>query len=153
MNKATSLFGGVRCSNGTDSCVIINGGYFDGGYYDPNGDLDKFVETDAAGQGKSSDKNVYRQAIKDNISAVLNLSSNSLKIYGGTFVGANPAWGDEGCALPITPEYLRPWSYYQGTYLDGQVVYDDKIVIPDGYTITEGTTEDGRPTYTVNYNK
>ncbi len=145
------LFGGVKNS----SCnVVINGGYFDGGYYDPNGDLSKFTETHADGQGKPSDRNEYRKALKENVGAVFNFSGyGSFKIYGGTFVGANPAWGDEGCALPITPDYLRPWSYYQGTFLDGQQVYDDKVAIPDGYTITEGVLADGRPTYTVEYSK
>ena len=55
--------------------------------------------------------------------------------------------------MPITPDYLRPWSYYQGMFLEGQQMHDDKIEIPEGYTITEGQTEDGRPTYTVNYSK
>ena len=55
-----------------------------------------------------------RVELKDNVSALLNHSGyGSFKIYGGTFVGANPAWGDEGCMLPTTPNYLRPWSYYQ----------------------------------------
>jgi hypothetical protein len=36
-------------------------------------------------------------------------------------------------------------------FLEGQQVYDDKIEIPSSYSITEGTSDDGRPTYTVNY--
>ncbi|MBP3372134.1 MAG: hypothetical protein J6L88_06345 [Clostridia bacterium] len=55
--------------------------------------------------------------------------------------------------MPITPDYLRPWSYYQGCFLEGQDLHDDKIVVPDGYTITESTHTDGRPVYTVNYSK
>ena len=94
-----------------------------------------------------------RVALKDNVSALLNHSGyGSFKIYGGTFVGANPAWGDEGCMLPTTPNYLRPWSYYQGALLDGQEFNENGIVLPVGYAITKGTHEDGRPTYTVTYN-
>ena len=104
-------------------------------------------------RGNSGDKNKVRVALKDNVQLLLNKASNKFKIYGGTFVGANPAWGDEGCALPKTPQYLRPWSYEQGLFLDGQGKYDDGIVLPAGYEITKGTHEDGRPTYTVTYNK
>ena len=84
---------------------------------------------------------------------MFNRSNNYFHIYGGTFVGANPAWGDEGCALPKTPQYLRPWSNEQGQFLVGQGRYDDRIELPEGYEITKGTHEDGRPTYTVTYNK
>ncbi|MBE5793265.1 MAG: hypothetical protein E7323_01095 [Clostridiales bacterium] len=134
--------------------VIIEDGYFDGGFYDSNADK-PFTETEAdkANRGKPADKNAYRMAVKYNVAKLLNTSSNTMIVYGGTFVGANPAYGDEGCALPITPDYLRPWSYYQGTFLEGQQVYDDKLDIPAGYTITEGTASDGRPTYTVTYTK
>ena len=76
-----------------------------------------------------------------------------VRINGGTFVGANPAWGDEGCMLPTSPNYLRPWSYYQGELLDGQTFNENKIVLPDGYTIAKNKTEDGIPTYTVSYSK
>jgi hypothetical protein len=55
--------------------------------------------------------------------------------------------------LPTTPNYLRPWSYYQGAFLDGQTFNENGIVLPDGYTITVGATEDDRPTYTVKYSK
>ena len=152
------MFMGVKS---VGSSVVIKDGYFDGGYYDANADLKNFTETDQdiANRGKSADKNTVRTAIKNNTSLLLNLSWSSatgtqdFRIYGGTFVGANPAWGDEGCAMPITPDYLRPWSYYQGTFLDGQKMCDDKIELPDGYSITEGKTADGRPTYTVNYSK
>ena len=84
---------------------------------------------------------------------MFNRSNNYFHIYGGTFVGANPAWGDEGCMLPTTPQYLRPWSYYQGALLDGQEFNADGIVLPEGYTITHSKHEDGRPIYTVTYNK
>ena len=150
-----TLFMGVKTPGAS---IVIKDGYFDGGYYDKNAEA-AFVETDAdiANRGKAADKNAYRMAIKNNVSLLINLSWSSaagtqdFRIYGGTFVGANPAWGDEGCAMPITPDYLRPWSYYQGMFLEGQTMYDNKIEIPAGYTITEGTSEDGRPTFTVNY--
>ncbi len=158
--KTTGLFMGCKSAA---SKVTINGGYFDAGYYDANaayiedilvGDVE-FTETadDITKRGNSKDANLVRVAIKDNISVLLNHSGyGSFKVYGGTFVGANPAWGDEGCMLPTTPNYLRPWSYYQGALLDGQVFVDNGIVLPAGYTITNSTLEDGRPVYTVNYN-
>ena len=160
-NKTTGLFMGCKS---TASNVTINGGYFDSGYYDENAaDIEailagtkEFTETsdDIAKRGNSKDTNKVRVALKDNVSALLNHSGyGSFKIYGGTFVGANPAWGDEGCMLPTTPNYLRPWSYYQGALLDGQVFNAEGIEIPTGYTITESTTADGIPVYTVDYNK
>ena len=108
---------------------------------------------DIAKRGNSKDANQVRVAIKNNVQLLLNLSYNLFKIYGGTFVGANPAWGDEGCMLPTTPNYLRPWSYYQGALLDGQTFNENGIALPEGYAITKGALEDGRPTYTVTYNK
>ena len=150
-----ALFMGAKVDPWGSQSVVINGGYFDGGYYNPNADLSKFVETedDKAKRGKSGDKNLTRTALKENIQLLLNLSYNLFKVYGGTFVGANPAWGDEGCMLPTTPQYLRPWSYYQGPLIEGQEFHEDGIVLPEGYAITEGTTEDGVPTYTVTYTK
>lgn len=143
------LFTGVKK---TSSSVTIYGGYFDSGYYDEKGDPEKFMETHEAGQGKPGDANEYRNAIKENVSREFNHSGyGKFEIYGGTFANANPAWGDEGCMLPITPDYLRPWSYYQGGFIPGQIAYDDRIELPEGYTITQGKTEDGRPTYTVTY--
>lgn len=138
--------------------LVINSGYFDGGYYDANAALafdGSFTETpdDIAKRNQAGDANKVRVALKNNAIKNLNLSAENVKVYGGTFVGMNPAWGDEGCALPTTPNYLRPWSYGQGTFLEGQQIYDDRIEIPAGYTITEGTATDGRPTYTVNYSK
>ena len=138
-----------------ETVVTINGGYFDGGYYDDNADPGKFSETaaDVANRNSSKDANLTRVAYKNNIDKLLNKSSNNLYVYGGTFVGANPAWGDEGCMLPTTPDYLRPWSFYQGAFLDGQVFHNDKIELPEAYTISESTTQDGRPVYTVTYKK
>lgn len=160
-NKTTGLFMGCKS---TASNVTINGGYFDSGYYDENAaDIEailagtkEFTETsdDIAKRGNSKDTNKVRVALKDNVSALLNHSGyGSFKIYGGTFVGANPAWGDEGCMLPTTPNYLRPWSYYQGALLDGQVYNADKLEIHAGYTITQSVNADGVPVYTVNYSK
>ena len=108
---------------------------------------------DIAKRGQSGDPNTTRSRIKVLISKTFNKSNNYFKVYGGTFVGANPAWGDEGCMLPTKPYYLRPWSYYQGAFLEGQTFNENGIVLPEGYEITKGTHEDGRPTYTVTYNK
>ena len=160
-DKTTGLFMGCKT---TASNVTINGGYFDPGYYDENAaDIEEILagtktlnETtdDIAKRGNSKDANLVRVALKDNVSVLLNHSGyGSFKIYGGTFVGANPAWGDEGCMLPTYPNYLRPWSYYQGALLDGQTFNENGIVLPTGYKISKGTTDDGRPTYTVSYNK
>ena len=156
-----AFFVGAKVSG--SQTVTINGGYFDGGYYDKNAaDIDDilagtktFIETedDVNKRGNSKDANIVRVAVKNNMQLLLNLSSNLFKIYGGTFVGANPAWGDEGCMLPTSPNYLRPWSYYQGAMLDGQEFNENGLVLPEGYTITKGVTEDGVPTYTVAYNK
>ena len=155
-----TLFMGVKTKG---SKLVINGGYFDSGYYDRNAELpisENETAADIANRGKSADKNIVRTAIKNNTSIAFNLSWSSaagtqdFKINGGTFVGANPAWGDEGCMLPSTNDnYLRPWSYYQGAFLEGQVYDPNGVVIPDGYTITEGRTDDDRPVFTVNYSK
>ena len=160
-DKTTGLFMGAKT---TASNVTINGGYFDSGYYNTDAaEIDdilagnaEFTETadDVAKRGNSKDANKVRIALKDNVSALLNHSGyGSFKVYGGTFVGANPAWGDEGCMLPTTPKYLRPWSYYQGALLDGQTFNENGIVLPEGYTITKGSTVNGIPTYTVSYSK
>ncbi len=162
-NQVGALFVGAKVDPWGSQTVTINGGYFDGGYYDANAaDIDELLdgtktlaetEDDIAKRGNSADKNAVRVALKNNTQLTLNLSYNLMKIYGGTFVGMNPAWGDEGCMLPTTPNYLRPWSYYQGALLDGQTFNENGIVLPDGYTITKGSTTDGRPTYTVEYSK
>ena len=159
-----SMFVGTKPDGGWHSTgVTINGGYFDCGYYptslaDVN--IEKLItgeetlvetESDKAKRGQPGDSNVIRTAIKNLISKAFNKSNNYFKVYGGTFVGANPAWGDEGCMLPTKPQYLRPWSYYQGVFLDGQEFNENGIVLPEGYTVTKGTHEDGRPTYTVTY--
>ena len=160
-DNTTGLFMGAKV---TASNVTINGGYFDPGYYNTNADniegilagTVKFTETedDVAKRGNSKDANLVRVAIKDNVSVILNHSGyGSFKVYGGTFVGANPAWGDEGCMLPTAPNYLRPWSYYQGALLDGQVYNENGVVLPDGYTITRSVNADNVPVYTVTYSK
>ncbi|MBE6304011.1 MAG: hypothetical protein E7089_08770 [Bacteroidales bacterium] len=160
-DATTGLFMGAKNSGCN---VTINGGYFDGGYYDTNAaDIEEilagtatFTETadDIAKQGKPGDANLVRVAVKDNVSVLLNHSGyGSFKVYGGTFVGANPAWGDEGCMLPTTPNYLRPWSYYQGALLDGQTFNENGIVLPAGYNITKTVNAENVPVYTVEYNK
>ena len=160
-NSAYPLISDSKYADG-NGVTTIYGGYFDAGYYDENAaNIEEllagtatFSETadDIAKRGVSGDANPVRVAIKDNITGTLNLSKSTFKVYGGTFVGANPAWGDEGCMLPTTPNYLRPWSYYQGAFLDGQTFNENGIVLPAGYSIAQGTAADGRPTYTVNYN-
>ena len=102
--------------------LIIKDGYFDGGYYKEG---DYF----------------------NNCRNLLNCSwGQDIKVYGGTFVGQNLAWGDEGMARTIN----NTSTYCQGTFLEGQ--YWEDTEIPSAYSIIEGTTEDGRPTYTVSYN-
>ena len=114
-----SFFVGI---NGGKGKLVINGGYFDGGYYEED---DYF----------------------NNCRNLLNCSwGQNIKVYGGTFVGQNPAWGDEGMAHTISTTS----TYCQGTFLEGQLWTDTEI--PAAFSITEGTTADGRPTYTVNYN-
>ena len=159
----SSMFTGTKPGGWETYGVTINGGYFDSGYYDTNAaDIEDYLagtktlvetEDDEAKRGNSKDSNVVRVALKQNVMKLINRSYNYFHVYGGTFVGANPAWGDEGCMLPTTPQYLRPWSNYQGALLDGQTFHEDGIVLPEGFTITKGTHEDGRPTYTVTYNK
>ena len=155
------MFIGIKS---VDSIVKIYDGYFDGGYYDENAAYIEEIlagtktleETadDIAKRGVTGDTNKVRVALKDNVSTLLNHAGyGGFKVYGGTFVGANPAWGDEGCMLPTTPQYLRPWSYYQGAFLDGQKFHENGIVLPEGYTITYSTHADGRPIYTVSYTK
>ena len=159
-----NMFVGTKPAGGWGAAgVTIYGGYFDGGYYDANAaDVEEILagtkaleETaaDVQKRGVSGDKNKTRVALKETITKSLNRSNNNFKIYGGSFVGVNPAWGDEGCMLPTKPDYLRPWSYYQGAFLDGQTFNEDGIVLPEGYTITKSTHEDGRTIYTVNFNK
>lgn len=161
--SAKSMFVGTSPAGGWESTgVTIKGGYFDSGYYNSNAaDVEELLagtkvleetDNDIIKRGQPGDANKVRMALKDNCMTFFNRSSNYFHVYGGTFVGANPAWGDEGCMLPTTPQYLRPWSYYQGALLDGQEFNENGIVLPEGYEITKGTHEDGRPTYTVTYN-
>lgn len=118
-----SFFIGISGGQGK---LVINGGYFDGGYY---------VEGDCF----------------NNCRNLLNGSwGQYIRVYGGTFVGQNPAWGDEGMAYLCT-ECAHESSYCQSLFLEGQSRTD--TTLPDGYSIVEGVTTDGRPTYTVNYTK
>lgn len=162
--STSSMFVGTKPAGGWESTgVTINGGYFDCGYYDANAEgIEEILagtksivedDKDIISRGQPGDKNLMRVALKNNAMKMFNRSNNYFHIYGGTFVGASPAWGDEGCMLPTTPNYLRPWSYYQGPLIDGQTFNENGIVLPEGFTITKGTHEDGRPTYTVTYNK
>lgn len=123
--KYGSMFVGI---NGGQGKLIINGGYFDGGYYQEG---DCF----------------------NNCRNLLNGSwGQYIRVYGGTFVGQNPAWGDEGMAF-LCPHctHTPGQGYCQALFLEGQSREDTEL--PEGYTITDGTTADGRPTYTVNYSK
>ncbi len=113
------------------SKLIINGGYFDSGYYNLNDD------------GTPDCFNNCRQFINST------WSNCDIVIYGGTFVGANPAWGDEGMTALCT--VCGGNSYCQQVFLDGQNRTDTEL--PAGYTITESTLEDGRPVFTVTYSK
>ena len=153
------MFIGIKS---VDSIVKIYNGYFDGGYYDENAAYIEEIlagtktleETndDIAKRGAAGDANKVRVALKDNVSTLLNHAGyGGFKVYGGTFVGANPAWGDEGCLLPTEPQYLRPWSYYQGEFLVGQEDNKKGLVLPAGYTVTHSIHTDGRPIYTVSY--
>ena len=117
--KYGSFFVGISGGKGK---LIIKDGYFDGGYYKEG---DYF----------------------NNCRNLLNCSwGQDIKVYGGTFVGQNLAWGDEGMARTIN----NTSTYCQGTFLEGQHWEDPDI--PSAYSITEGESKDGRPTYTVIYN-
>ena len=132
IKQVGNMFIGIKS---VDSIVKIYDGYFDGGYYDKNAAYIEEIlagtktleetDDDIAKRGVAGDANKVRVALKDNVSTLLNHAGyGGFKVYGGTFVGANPAWGDEGCMLPTTPQYLRPWSYYQGELLDGQTFHE-----------------------------
>ena len=123
--KYGSMFVGISGGQGK---LIINGGYFDGGYY---------KEGDCFNNCRNLINGSWGQYIR---------------VYGGTFVGQNPAWGDEGMAF-LCPHctHTPGQGYCQALFLEGQSREDTEL--PAGYTITEGTTADGRPTYTVNYSK
>ncbi len=115
---------------------VINGGYFDSGYYNLKAD------------GAPDCFNNCRQLINST------WSNCDIVVYGGTFVGANPAWGDEGMAALCTVcggNIHGDNPYCQQTFLDGQVFTDTEL--PAGYTITESALEDGRPVFTVTYSK
>ena len=103
------------------------------------------------------------------------------RVYGGTFVVQNPAWGDElscsqiyaesskFCPEDYNPQrFFNPWfqmwytNGWDNVFLDAQIPWQDEG-IPKGYNITESSTqytyedENGEtkaiyvPTYTVNY--
>lgn len=114
-----SFFIGI---NGGKGKLIIKDGYFDGGYYKEG---DEF----------------------NNSRNLLNGSwGQYVRVYGGTFVGQNPAYGDEGMA------YTNPNStstYCQSIFFEGQSRLDTEI--PSTYKVEKGTLADGRPTYKVTY--
>ncbi len=113
----------------TGTKFVINGGYFDSGYYNLKDD------------GTPDCFNNCRQLLNSA------WSNCDIVVYGGTFVGANPAWGDEGMTALCT--VCGGNTYCQQVFLAGQ----DRTAteLPAGYTITEGVLDDGRPTYTVSY--
>lgn len=117
--KYGSFFIGI---NGGKGKLIIKDGYFDGGYYKEG---DEF----------------------NNSRNLLNGSwGQYVRVYGGTFVGQNPAYGDEGMA------YTNPNStstYCQSIFFEGQSRLDTEI--PSTYKVEKGTLADGRPTYKVTY--
>lgn len=116
-----SFFVGISGGKGK---LIIKDGYFDGGYYDTT-------------------SNEFH-----NSRNLLNLSwGQYVRVYGGTFVGQNPAYGDEGMAHTN----LTTSTYCQGVFFEGQHWKDTEI--PSTYTVTESVTTDGtnRPVYTVTY--
>ena len=123
--KYGSMFVGISGGQGK---LIINGGYFDGGYY---------KEGDCFNNCRNLINGSWGQYIR---------------VYVGTFVRQNPAWGDEGMAF-LCPHctHTPGQGYCQALFLEGQSREDTEL--PAGYTITEGTTADGRPTYTVKYSK
>lgn len=123
MKNICPLFPGDK-----DGKIIINGGYFDGGFYDEN--------------------NCFESCRRN----ILNLTTGQyFRVYGGTFVGQNPAWGDQGSA------YLCPHCDHsktcQGLFLEGQSREDTEL--PAGYSIDESVIDDGtnRPVFTVSYSK
>lgn len=123
-NMNASLFAAYKDDKNANT--IIKGGYFDGGYRGTN--------------------------CEELCLSLINIAENGgpVTIYGGTFVGQNPAWGDQGHAT-YCPHCTANGQWCHGTFLEGQEITDTEL--PAGYTITEGTTTDGRTTYTVNYTK
>lgn len=121
-----SFFVGISGSGGTAQLKIY-GGYFDAGYY---------KEGDEFNNSRNGVNVSWGQIVR---------------IYGGTFVGQNPAYGDEGMALtnPASRPFIEGKSYCQGVLLEGQNWKSTEI--PSTYEIIEGTHSDGRPTFTVKY--
>ena len=134
-NYAT-MFIGINVKNPSEevySNIKIYGGYFDGGYYR----TDEYVSYNTSGCA--------------GIDSVINASNNqNIKVYGGTFVFCNPAWGDEGCANVYRQGETKKVGVC--TFLEGQEI--DDLEIPNNYTINESVLNDGtnRPVYTVVYN-
>lgn len=67
--------------------------------------------------------------------------SNAITIYNGSFVGFDPTLGQPASGADET---IVSW------FLEGQT---EKGVLPDGYTMTTSTHEDGRTIYTISYSK
>ncbi len=124
--KGYTLINGSINQNHT---LTIKDGYFDSGFYEEG------------------------NCFSNQRTCINSSSGNKVKIYGGTFVGFNPIAGDEGMAFqcPDCDKTAENPGYCQGVFLDGQNWQSEEI--PAEYTITKGTHEDGRPTYTVEYSK
>ena len=125
-NEYGSFFVGISSSSGSAKLTIYDG-YFDGGYY---------VEGDEFNNSRTMLNGSWGQKIK---------------VYGGTFVGQNPAYGDEGMAYTNPAHAGKPAdsTYCQTIFFEGQNRLDTEI--PSTYTITEGKLADGRPTFKVTY--
>ena len=125
-NEYGSFFVGISSSSGSAKLTIYDG-YFDGGYY---------VEGDEFNNSRTMINGSWGQKIK---------------VYGGTFVGQNPAYGDEGMAYTNPAHAGKPAdsTYCQTIFFEGQNRLDTEI--PSTYTITEGKLADGRPTFKVTY--
>ena len=125
-SKYDSFFVGINSPSGK-ATLKIYGGYFDGGYY---------VEGDEFNNSRNLVNGSWGQKVK---------------IYGGTFVGQNPAYGDEGMAY-TNPEHAgkpEDQTYCQAIFFEGQSRLDTEI--PSTYKIEKGQLEDGRPTFKVIY--
>ncbi len=127
--------------HGAGGKVVVNGGYFDGGYYD----YYDYAERIYLDNGDFA----YLDSQKISASVLNKTANQEFVIYGGTFVGANPAWGDEGFGVMAPGNYTK--KDYQGMFLEGQTWEDTNI--PESYKIIETTHADGRPVYTVTYTK
>ena len=155
-----SLFIGASNTN-----VIINGGYFDNGYWYQSNEVSLYpsyykttdkqlpVYDTLEGKGWAEEGGKYVTVLpgEDNYGpdpyGICQILAHNGKttcvttVYGGTFVIQNPAWGDELCAEAYTknPYGGLYCSAKQGTFLKGQAMTDTDL--PEGYTIEEGNTE------------